>query len=292
MSDSILVRVTLDSYDFAHPSEEQTQVYVQIPDVARVSYMLPGSCFEGLKDRAWPEVLDVAQEHYAQAWVIDPSSAVARQAVMEWLRDPTNRDEMQAAYEEDQARRHPVVQSLRSSVAELKKANEGLNDLRVRALDKNAQLRDRIAQLESASRSTEAYDGELTMFRGLVRLLRVAARNGDLAEMQRLLYEHDAEERAAYSEAREKSSRQADATSSPREQRLAQLLDTIRTHRGEWRAGDVQVLRRLTGGPTKRSTARRDLAELHRRGHLNQHGPQDGRFYTLKRKRTRGGDEK
>lgn len=119
MSDSILVRVTLDAYDFARPSEKQTQVYVQIPEVARVSYLLPAARFHGLKDRAWPEVLDVAQEHYAQAWVIDPSSAVGRHAVMEWLRDRTNRDEMQVAYEEDQARQNPVVRNLRARIAEL-----------------------------------------------------------------------------------------------------------------------------------------------------------------------------
>ncbi|NEC72942.1 hypothetical protein [Streptomyces rochei] len=91
-----------------------------------------------------------------------------------------------------------------------------------------------------------------------------------------------------------KSSRTpADATpDAAREERLAQLLDTIRTHRGEWRAGDVVTLRRLTGGPITKGFARRDLAELHRRGHLNQHGPADRRFYTLKRKRTRGGEEK
>lgn len=71
------------------------------------------------------------------------------------------------------------------------------------------------------------------------------------------------------------------ATSS-REARLAQLLDTIRTHPGRWTVGRVQDLRRLTGGATQRGTARHDLAELARRGHLNQHGPEDGRFYTLK----------
>lgn len=76
-------------------------------------------------------------------------------------------------------------------------------------------------------------------------------------------------------------------TTSSREARLAQLLDTIRTHGRHWSAGRVQNLRRLTGGPTQRGTARRDLAELHRRGHLNQHGPLDGRFYTLRTRKDR-----
>jgi DeoR/GlpR family transcriptional regulator of sugar metabolism len=74
-------------------------------------------------------------------------------------------------------------------------------------------------------------------------------------------------------------------TASSREQRLAQLLDTIRTHGVRWTAGRVQNLRRLTGGPVQRGTARRDLAELARRGHLQEHGPNDGRFYTLRRRR-------
>ena len=70
-------------------------------------------------------------------------------------------------------------------------------------------------------------------------------------------------------------------STSSREQRLAQLLDTIRTHGARWTAGRVQNLRRLTGG-TQRGTASRDLQELTRRGHLNQCGPRDGRFYTLR----------
>ncbi|NUS86356.1 MAG: helix-turn-helix domain-containing protein [Streptomyces sp.] len=71
------------------------------------------------------------------------------------------------------------------------------------------------------------------------------------------------------------------ATDSSREQRLAQLLDVIRSRPGKWTAGDVQEIRRRTGGPVQRGTARRDLAELSRRGLLQQHGPRDGRFYTL-----------
>ncbi|NEE06903.1 hypothetical protein G3M58_10645 [Streptomyces sp. SID7499] len=74
------------------------------------------------------------------------------------------------------------------------------------------------------------------------------------------------------------------ASQSSREQRLAQLLDTIRTHGARWTAGRVQNLRRLTGGGTQRGTASRDLQELTSRGHLNQCGPRDGRFYVLRRR--------
>ncbi|MFJ2717463.1 hypothetical protein [Streptomyces sp. NPDC087437] len=76
------------------------------------------------------------------------------------------------------------------------------------------------------------------------------------------------------------------ASKAEREARLAQLLDTIRTFPGErWPVGRVVELRRLTGGPRQRNTARCDMAELHRRGHLNRHGPENNRFYTLKTRR-------
>lgn len=52
------------------------------------------------------------------------------------------------------------------------------------------------------------------------------------------------------------------------EVRISALLATIRVLGGAWTARDVQELRRRTGGPTQRGTARRDLAELARRGHL------------------------
>ncbi|MGW5711661.1 hypothetical protein [Streptomyces olivaceus] len=130
MSDSIVVRVLLGAFDYMHPSEQHTQVVVQIPEVARASYLLPGGLFEGLKGRAWPEVVDVAHEHYVQSWAVgDRVSEAARAAVHEWLRDDANRDETQAAYEADQARRHPVAQKL---------------------LKENEELRARVAELESA----------------------------------------------------------------------------------------------------------------------------------------------
>jgi hypothetical protein len=148
MSDSILVRVTLGSYDFAHPAEKQTHVYVQIPEVARASWMLPADMFHGLAGRAWPEVLDVAHDHYLHSGVVsDSTSAAARAAVRAWLLEDPNRDEMQAAWEEDQARRDPVAgkllrdnERLRARVTELEKANAGLDDLRQQALARVAEV--------------------------------------------------------------------------------------------------------------------------------------------------------
>ncbi|MFI1676999.1 hypothetical protein [Streptomyces sp. NPDC020607] len=68
---------------------------------------------------------------------------------------------------------------------------------------------------------------------------------------------------------------------SVRERRLEQLLDTIRTHGGRWTTSRVQDMRRRQGQTAQRGTARHDLAELHGRGHLVEHGPADGRYYTL-----------
>lgn len=76
-------------------------------------------------------------------------------------------------------------------------------------------------------------------------------------------------------------------SNSPREHRLAQLLDTIRTHGGPWTTRRVLAVRSRTGAAPQRGTARRDLAELHRRGHLTAHGPTDGRYYLLARKADR-----
>jgi hypothetical protein len=121
----------------------------------------------------------------------------------------------------------------------------------------------------------EDYPGELDMLRGLVATLRAVAAHGDLPDVRKLLDEHERDERAAIAATIRTSL-------SSRERRLLQLLDTIRTHGGRWSVGRVQDLRRLTGGATQRSTARHDLTELARRGHLDQHGPDTGRFYTLR----------
>ena len=66
---------------------------------------------------------------------------------------------------------------------------------------------------------------------------------------------------------------------SAREQRLADLLDLVRSQPGRWSAGRLHRRRRAAGGPVQRGTARRDLAELARRGHLAERGPVNGRWY-------------
>ncbi|QQC89868.1 hypothetical protein [Streptomyces alfalfae] len=76
---------------------------------------------------------------------------------------------------------------------------------------------------------------------------------------------------------------QADSASS-RQRRLDQLLDSIRTHGGPWTTSRVMGMRHRRGGHPQRGTARADLAELARRGHLVAHGSADRRSYTLARK--------
>jgi len=119
MSDSIIVRVTLDSYDVVHPSEQQTQVYVQIPEVARASWLLDADFYAALKSEPWPHVIDSAHEEYQRRGVVsDSTSAAARKAVVDWLllsegADYDARyDAVHAAWEADQARQHPVARKL------------------------------------------------------------------------------------------------------------------------------------------------------------------------------------
>ncbi|CAM5592183.1 hypothetical protein [Streptomyces purpurascens] len=130
MSDSINVRVTLGSYDVVHPAEKKTQVYVQIPEVARASWLLDSEFFSVLKDEPWPHVVSSAQEAYERRGVVsDSDSAAARKAVVEWLSVDENHDAMDEAWFQDRARRDPVSRSLlqdkerlTARVAELEKS--------------------------------------------------------------------------------------------------------------------------------------------------------------------------
>lgn len=57
------------------------------------------------------------------------------------------------------------------------------------------------APAATSTPAPEAYPGELAMLRGLLGVLRVTAQHADMAEVQRLLAEHAADEQAAYAEA-------------------------------------------------------------------------------------------
>jgi hypothetical protein len=128
----------------------------------------------------------------------------------------------------------------------------------------------------------EAYPGELQRLRALVLGLRVAAlRKEDMAQVQWLLTDHE--------ETREKATDAQSATATPGPTgRLAQLLDAIRTHRGEWTTKRVQDLYRLSplsppNAPEGRlrHVARGDLRDLHTWGYLVLHEDTGRRFYTL-----------
>jgi hypothetical protein len=129
----------------------------------------------------------------------------------------------------------------------------------------------------------ENYPGALAMLRGLVRTLRVVVRQDASAEKQRaevrkLLHEHASDDAAARAE--QASSRpSADAGLTDRQ---ARLLEAIRTHGGEWTTRRVLHLFALTDpGVVQRGTARRDLATLHRAGHLVLVDDPDNRHYAL-----------
>ncbi|MEW1551529.1 hypothetical protein [Streptomyces tsukubensis] len=66
--------------------------------------------------------------------------------------------------------------------------------------------------------------------------------------------------------------------------RQTALLTAITTTGGCWSTVRVVRWRARQSGPqaTLRGTARRDLYVLARHGHLTEHGPHDGRFYTLR----------
>ncbi|MFG3048099.1 hypothetical protein ACGFZR_24605 [Streptomyces sp. NPDC048241] len=69
--------------------------------------------------------------------------------------------------------------------------------------------------------------------------------------------------------AEEQSSRPAADATPGLTERQARLLDAIRTHDGQWTTSRALSLYALTDpGVVQRGTARRDLAALHRAGHL------------------------
>nr|WP_202525558.1 hypothetical protein [Streptomyces sp. SID4926] len=118
------------------PDAKQTQVYVQIPDVARATWLLNADFYSVLKSASWPHVIDTAHAEYERRGVVsDPTSTAARQAIVDWLllsegaEFDARYDAVYAAWEADEARRHPVAQKL---------------------LAENEQLRARVAELTAA----------------------------------------------------------------------------------------------------------------------------------------------
>lgn len=65
--------------------------------------------------------------------------------------------------------------------------------------------------------------------------------------------------------------------------RQTQLLEALRTRRGVVTTDRVHTVNRSLGAP-KRTTARRDIAHLHRMGLLIEGGAEHARFYLLTRK--------
>ncbi|GGR70777.1 MULTISPECIES: hypothetical protein [Streptomyces] len=180
MSDSITVRVMLGSYDIVHPAERQTQVYVQIPEVGRAVWLLDEEMYHVLKDRPWPSVVDSAEECYVRRGTVsDPVSAASRAAVMAWLRDDVNHDEMYVAWEQDQARQHPVArrllaenERLRGQVAGEELAYERLRVALESAKRGRREARARIAELgtqdERRRARLAAAESDLLAVRGLL----------------------------------------------------------------------------------------------------------------------------
>ena len=91
------------------------------------------------------------------------------------LLNPPEHAHYRAAFEAQQARAETLDGLLRTAqdrITELEKANEGLDDLRIRAIDKNDELRARIAELEAQRER---------------RRVRLVACEADLGEMRGLL---------------------------------------------------------------------------------------------------------
>jgi DNA repair exonuclease SbcCD ATPase subunit len=193
MSDSILVRVTLDSYDLVHPSEKQTQVYVQIPEVARASWLLDADFYAVLKNEPWPHVIDSAHAEYERRGVVsDSTSEAARKAIVDWLllsegADYDARfDAVQAAWEADQARQHPVARKLLARVAELEAAAYG--DATVRLLNPIEQIRHlhscvaaQMARANTLDRLCREQRSRVAELEEQVRLLNT--QRGDVAQL-------------------------------------------------------------------------------------------------------------
>lgn len=108
---SLDVRIRLDSFDFAHPAEKQVQIFVTVPDVVRVSYLLPERFWEELRDEEWIDALNAAHDYFEQN-VWGDTGAEEKKRLREWLAVDEHVDALHAAWFEDRARRDPVSRAL------------------------------------------------------------------------------------------------------------------------------------------------------------------------------------
>lgn len=133
----------------------------------------------------------------------------------------------------------------------------------------------------------EAYDGELAMYRQLVRTLRVVVRDDtvDINEVRRLLHNHAADDAAARAESNGESRRTAGDTLADAA-RQADLLYAIRKNPNKrWKSGRaLTTLHALGYTRARRHTAANDLARLADAGHLIRHEEKGVRWYGLARR--------
>ncbi|MEV7959331.1 hypothetical protein ACIO6T_41265 [Streptomyces sp. NPDC087532] len=61
----------------------------------------------------------------------------------------------------------------------------------------------------------ETYPGELSMLRGLLGVMQVVAKHGDMGEVRRVLAEHASDEQAAYAEEKDTAAEQQKDTLAP-----------------------------------------------------------------------------
>lgn len=108
---SLNVRIRHDHFDFAHPAEKQVQVHVEVPDVVRVSYMLPSRFWDELRDMEWIDALNTAHDYYEQN-VWGDATSEEKKRLRGWLAVDENQDALSVAWFEDRARRDPVSRSL------------------------------------------------------------------------------------------------------------------------------------------------------------------------------------
>lgn len=159
---TLSVWVRRGSYDFAHPGYKQCQVVVEIPDVARASYLLDIERYEELRDAEWNDVLDAVVKA-SGGWVSDTASAEARARVAAWLEVAENRVALNVAWFQHRAMRDPVARSLmadrdraRARVEELSAAVGRRDEMITRwsrrcreAEEDNRRLRTALAEAEA-----------------------------------------------------------------------------------------------------------------------------------------------